>query len=1522
MKYFSTPFLLFLIIFLLGMPAYSEITDCLGQNSNNGEPGQAICIAPIPKPRIDASANEHDKEGWVYHLYDRYPPGFYERVWCRAAGGALDDHGNCTSEIILFDEDIFPVAKNFADMVAHPCSYTVITDTGWGATITHSRGSISPETDPRTGILIGDARDLFFAGKNYPPKCDQEWYVHVWAGRLRGVGCPDGTKGRTTANGKYECWYMPADRCEETVGSGTPRTPGNPSPNNKSCSSNLVGNPINVGSLNKVQREEDLAVIPGGLSFAHYFNSTPLLPTDSETMRMAQDYWQHTYMRNIIEPYNNNGSILGVARRENGYLDYYDINGNPTTKNGSSKLQKNIDGWILTRGNGDKEYYDLEGKLIRISPLTGNEQTLTYSDETTPVEIAPDAGLLIEVADSYGRTLLFTYNEKSLLSSMADPAGNLFIYDYDDADRLSQVTYPDQTTRTYLYENTAFPYFLTGIVDHNGTRLSTYTYNANGQAIGTERAGQLDNYTIQITSDISVNRAITIHNALGGQIEKTYHPKGGILKPVYIAYRECPSCSASHENLYYDANGNLTEKRNRNGFYDQYFYNALNQEVKRIEGLNASKQATPATRTISTDWHPTLRLPVRVAEPNLITTTTYDNAGRVLTRTQQATTDADGTQGFNASLTGTARTWTNTYNIQGQLISTQDPAGAVTAYTYYPDNDSCTGCRGQIHAVTQVLDAAATPAVVHTTINNAYDALGRLLESIDPNGVKTRFTYDWRGNITSRTDAADTADAAITSYQTFSDPNDAGRTIKRTVHPDGGLLDRHYDAADRLVAESDLSGNKIEYTLDNMGNRIAEQIFDPQGNLRRASSRAVDAFGALTEQRDADNNATGYAYDAIGNVTRITDPLNRNTAHQYDTRNRLTQTTDAMGGIIRYAYDKQDRITEVTDPRGLVTRYVYNGFGEVISQTSPDTGETTYQYDNAGRLISSTDAKGQITTYAYDNLNRLIQSQVGSLTTTYTYDQGANGLGRLTHITDPSGTTQYGYDILGNVIQKTQTVGNRTLTVNYQYQNNRLAQIAYPSGTTVHYQYANGQPTGITVNNAPLMTNITTEPFGAISGWTWGNGETHERTYDQNGRLIGLSLPDMPPAQNLFAYDNLNRIIEAEALHNNQQTKYLYDATGNRTGIIENGDYRQYQTEGNSNRLTKVLGVDNVVTASYQYDAVGSTISKTTPEQTDAFQYDERGRLIQANGTAYKINALEQRVEKATTNQAIQFVYDEQGHLIGEYDALTGNPQIEHVWLNDWPVAAIKDSQVFHVYPNHLGTPRAIADLQNNVVWYWNYDEPFGKTEPNDEVSGTQFVYNLRFPGQYYDEETGLHYNWHRDYDAGAGRYVQSDPIGLWGGINTYGYVSGNAVKYIDPLGLNPVAGCVAGAWGGPVGCGTGAAIGAGIAIGLGAWATTVIDDDRDTPLPPPVIPRDIWWPDKVPGQWSCKARADCNDNIPDNCPEDPIRRFAFGGGVAKDLGTARNIAKSNATSNLQCQPKHVSCKCTGPKGEQYSGGC
>lgn len=1352
--------------------AQAKVEDCLGQNTDNGVPGQAVCTSPI--------ATE-----WDYALCDNQAP-YAGRIaaWCMVSGGTwIDLYNGCPGATPAGDGNLAPRSEAFAWLVRPGACMASATPSGWGQSISaYHCWTGSPVS--QNGILVRDYQSIPVAGKSLDSeeRCEVPWTEPIYAMRTRSLECPAGTRSRTKSNGDLECWYLPADRCEETAGSNTPLAGGASSlANGKSCSSNLVGNPINVGSLNKVQREEDLPMMPGGLSFTRHFNSASLIPVHPETTRTTWDYWRHTYMRSIIEPYNNNGSILGVARRENGYLDYYDINGNPATKNGSSKLQKNANGWILTRSNGDQEYYDIEGKLIRIAPLTGNEQVLTYSDESTPEDIAPYANLLIEVTDRYGKSLLFAYNEEGLLSSMVDPAGNEYLYLYDDDNNLSQIVYPDETTRTYLYENESFPHILTGIVDHNGIRLSTYTYNSKGEAVSTERAG-VEAYSVSGTSPATLSRVTTVFNPLGGKIIKSYTNQGGVLRPVQTNWYQCvgTSCTSTGYGQYtYDASGNVSRYRDKNGNYTQYTYDASrNLETRRVEGLNSSQATTPATRTISTEWHTTLRLPIRIAEPNLITTTTYDSAGRVLTRTQQATDDADGSQGFAANLTGAARTWTNSYNAQGQLIATQDPANTVTTYTYYPDNDACTGCRGQIRTIINALG--------HTTIYNAYDALGRLLESIDPNGVKTCFAYDWRGNILSRTDAADTASASTTYYQTFTDPDDVSQTIKRTIHPDGSIIDYHYDAANRLIAVSDTQGNKIEYTLDAMGNRLAENIYDPQGTLKRYSSQTVDAFGTVKEQRDALNHATGYTHDALGNITRITDPLNRNTSHQYDTRSRLTQTTDAMGGVIKYGYDKQDRITEVTDPRGLITRYAYNGFGDLISQQSPDTGATTYQYDNAGRLVSSTDAKGQTTIYQYDNLGRLSQSQVGNLITTYTYDQGANALGRLSQITDPSGTTQYSYDVFGNVVQKQQTTNNRTWAVSYQYQNNQPTQTTYPSGTTVNYQYTDGQITGIAVNNTNLITAITREPFGAINGWTWGSSETHERTYDQNGRLIRLSLPDISAAQNLFAYDSLNRLTEAEALHAGTQNRYLYDATGNRTGQVENGTYQQYQTDRQSNKLIQVTGIDNVVTASYEYDETGSTTSRTTQEQADIFRYDERGRLTQANQTTYKINALNLRVEKATPNQTTHFVYDEQGHLIGEYDQATGSPIIEHVWLNDWPVAAIKNQQIYYVYPDHLGTPRAITDNQNNVVWYWNYDEPFGKTEPNDEISGQTFTYNLRFPGQYFDIETGLHYNWHRDYEAGTGRYVQSDPIGLEGGINTYAYAGGKPIKLSDPKGTYP----------------------------------------------------------------------------------------------------------------------------------------
>lgn len=159
----------------------------------------------------------------------------------------------------------------------------------------------------------------------------------------------------------------------------------------------------------------------------------------------------------------------------------------------------------------------------------------------------------------------------------------------------------------------------------------------------------------------------------------------------------------------------------------------------------------------------------------------------------------------------------------------------------------------------------------------------------------------------------------------------------------------------------------------------------------------------------------------------------------------------------------------------------------------------------------------------------------------------------------------------------------------------------------------------------------------------------------------------------------------------------------------------------------------------------------------------------------------------AATPSASYFIYDEQGHVIGEYDA-NGNPVQEHIYLGDKPVAVAMTSggatTIDNVTTDQLNTPRAVTDSGQNLLWSWNSD-PFGNGQPTGSLN-----YNLRFPGQYYDAETGHSYNYWRDYDPGTGRFTESDPNGLLGGDNTYGYALENPDALIDPSGL-----AVTGSW-------------------------------------------------------------------------------------------------------------------------------
>ena len=174
---------------------------------------------------------------------------------------------------------------------------------------------------------------------------------------------------------------------------------------------------------------------------------------------------------------------------------------------------------------------------------------------------------------------------------------------------------------------------------------------------------------------------------------------------------------------------------------------------------------------------------------------------------------------------------------------------------------------------------------------------------------------------------------------------------------------------------------------------------------------------------------------------------------------------------------------------------------------------------------------------------------------------------------------------------------------------------------------------------------------------------------------------------------------------------------------------------------------------------------------------------VDSGAAIYEHNGQGQRVKKTTGSVSTLFVYDEMGHLIGEYSS-SGTALQEHVWFNNEPVAVSQGTSVYYVHTDHLGTPRAISN-GNTAIWRWE-SGPFGLNAPDEDPDGdfSTINYNLRFPGQYYDAETAMHYNYYRTYDPSTGRYLESDPIGLIGGPNPYSYALLNPISLYDPYGL------------------------------------------------------------------------------------------------------------------------------------------
>ncbi|MGH8605712.1 MAG: RHS repeat protein, partial [Gammaproteobacteria bacterium] len=287
------------------------------------------------------------------------------------------------------------------------------------------------------------------------------------------------------------------------------------------------------------------------------------------------------------------------------------------------------------------------------------------------------------------------------------------------------------------------------------------------------------------------------------------------------------------------------------------------------------------------------------------------------------------------------------------------------------------------------------------------------------------------------------------------------------------------------------------------------EITDPAGVLTRTHARVYNSLNRLLKDIGGEGQEMSYGYDVNGNRLSAIDGRGHETIFAFDALNRLLGSTDAEHGVTEYTYDALDHLIRVKDPKGLETTYTYNALGDLLLLGSPDTGSTRYTYDSAGNRVSQLDAKGVEVNYTYDALNRLTDidyaedaSDVG-----FTYDEGVNGVGRLTTMRDGSGSTHYGYDIGGKLTSVQSTRDGLTHTTRYAYNGaDRLMSVTYPSGRTAEYQRDSlGQVSSVTATfngeTQTLASNIGYAPFGPITGLSFGNGVPMNRQLDLDYRV-------------------------------------------------------------------------------------------------------------------------------------------------------------------------------------------------------------------------------------------------------------------------------------------------------------------------------------------------------------------------------------------------------------------------------------
>ncbi|GAA0398514.1 hypothetical protein GCM10009133_04190 [Cocleimonas flava] len=1195
-----------------------------------------------------------------------------------------------------------------------------------------------------------------------------------------------------------------------------------------------VGNPISVITGNKYQQEIDYEAAGGvaSLLFKRHYNSLNI-----ETDTGLGFGWRHSFdIKLVTNPKQNKIQInQSDGRRIIFTLDSVNTKQFRATSPQDGVISA-IGNKILWSLNDGRSIFFLGSRPVEITYPGNRSFTLEY-------ENIPD-GHLSKVTDNNGRSLLFSYSKGNTalgnfeqntnnnvklpghLESVTLPDGKVINYSYDDEHNLSSVTYPDNTKRIYHYENIGFPNHLTGITNRSGIRFATWGYTDEGRANLSTHADGAEKVTLEykIPEQMGDIGTTIVTNSLEQKSTYTWRYYETISQRLLLSSEGpgCATCPAPNKNYIYNNDYQIESIIDtKTGNVLQYNYDkqgrisSIKQKSPQSGGVPTAAKESSNRLVVRYEYNGNLPHPTLIARPSVnpdgehITAITYNDDQQPATLTEKGfspTTDGS----FDPIERRTKLDYTN-----GNLSTIDGPRDDVQdliqlAYDQQNRLQSLTQANGQSIKVLSY-DISGHPTQIQkgeqSPLHISYNAQGQPTD-IKQRNRSVQYSYDIEGRLTQITSA------------------------------DGEVIRMAYDEAGRLNTLNDNKGRKIQQLHDSESRPTQTQLMGASGKVLNTISYLYDAQGRLdkTQTQNLDGETeTDYQYDEKGQLVKV-EKDDQAVELSYNGLGQLLGLTQPGEVVTQFNYDNKGQNTALTDARDNKTQTIKDDFGRTVQHISPDTGTNIYAYDASGNRIKRTDPENNITTYQWNAANQLVKkvstSNNGEIEiTTFDYDSKT---GKLASTTNPSTTESFQYNNEGQLIAHTREIDTHTFTTGYEYnEQDKLHKKHLPDGQTLRYHYyaegdvnnTNNKQTGqlkaitreslLGIKQESIIAEIDNDKTDSKSGYLSYNGLKTEYTfredgqlqniqiadtlklkytYDQNGNITGI---DENGTLQSFEYDQ-GRLTLADTLTG--QYHYDYDKVGNRTAKAHQdiqstftSESYQYPENGEGNRLLSYSQESGNITKAYQYNKSGS------PEKTNGFSYEynanQRPIKVFKNSKSnkeliaeYQYNTFGERIKKVSYSGSQKtvtyFLYD--GHTltaeITEKEPISGGVSFnQYIYLKHQPVAKLENKQLYAIHSDHLGTPRVASNDKKQTVWKADYT-PFGKAEV---VVGTISL-NLRFPGQYEDQETRTHYNYLRDYNPETGRYITSDPIGLKGGINTYAYVSNNPLFSSDILGLAP----------------------------------------------------------------------------------------------------------------------------------------